>query len=195
MCRELASGLVVPIFHVVVALDTSFLRNLHLINGLWQRRLNSIGTLPRRRLRSWSIRSHRCPRSRRILSDPYLLPLDLLLLVGRTSFEPHVILSTAVLLVAPLWRTVAIPFPASLPLPLTPLFFCALAKRTLQLTPIVGVKVVEGALGTRPEITAATVHRRRGGFADETRGREVGSRSTLPPRHVSKRSRRGKNEI
>jgi hypothetical protein len=117
------------------------------------------------------------------------------MLVGRTRFEPHVVLSTAVLLVAPLWRTVAIPFPASLPLPPTPLIFCALAKRALQPTPIVGVEVVEGALGTRPEITAATVHRRRGGLVDETRGREVGSRSALPPRHVGQRGRRGRNGI
>jgi hypothetical protein len=102
MRRELASGLVVPIFRAVVALDTGFLQNLHLINGLWQRRLNSIGALPRWRLRSWSVGSRHRPRSGRILPDPHLLPLDLLLLVGRTSFEPHVILSTAVLLVAPL---------------------------------------------------------------------------------------------
>jgi hypothetical protein len=117
------------------------------------------------------------------------------LLVGRTSFEPHVVLSMAVLLVAPLWRTVAIPFLASFTLPPTPLLFCALAKRTLQPTPIVGVKVVEGALGTRPEITTATIHRRRGGFADETWGREVGSRFAPPPRHVRQRSRRGGNGV
>jgi hypothetical protein len=119
----------------------------------------------------------------------------LLLLVGRPSIEPHVILSTAVLLVAPLWRTITIPLPASLPLPPMPLFFCTLAQRTLQPTPIVGVKVIEGALGPRPEITAATVHRRRRGFANETRGSEVGSRSAPPPRHVSERNRRGRNEI
>jgi hypothetical protein len=83
------------------------------------------------------------------------------LLVGRASFEPHVILSTAVLIVAPLWRTIAVPVTAGLPLPPTPLFFSALAKNSLQPTPIVGVKVVEGTLGACPELTVTAVHRRR----------------------------------
>jgi hypothetical protein len=117
------------------------------------------------------------------------------LLVGRTYFEPHVVLSTAVLLVAPLWRTVSVPIPAGLPLPPTPLVFSTLAKRAFQPTPLVGVEVIEGALGARPKITTATVHRRRRGLAEETREREVGSRSAPPPRHVGQRGRRGKNGI
>jgi hypothetical protein len=161
MCRELARGLVMPFFRAVVTLDVGFLWNLHLIHGLGKRRLDSSGTLPWRRLWSWGIRSRRRPRSGRVLPDPHLLPLDLLLLVGRASFEPHVILSTAVLIVTPLWRTIAVPVMAGLPLPPTMLFFCALAKHSLQPTPIVGVEVVEGTLGACPEFAAAAVHRRR----------------------------------
>jgi hypothetical protein len=117
------------------------------------------------------------------------------LLVGGACFEPHVVLSTAVLLVAPLWRTIPVPFPAGLPLPPSPLVFCALVKRALQPPPLVGVEVIEGALGTRPEITAATIHRRRRGLAEETRGRETGSRSAPPPKHVGQRGRRGSSGI
>jgi hypothetical protein len=117
------------------------------------------------------------------------------LLIGRACFEPHVVLSTAVLLVAPLWRTVPIPLPAGLPLPPTPLVFCTLAKRALQPPSLVGVEVVEGALGARSEITAAALHRRRRGLAEETRERESGSGSAPPLRNVGQRGRRGSSGI
>jgi hypothetical protein len=117
------------------------------------------------------------------------------LLIGRASFEPHVILATAVLLVAPLWRTISAPLSAGLPLPPTALFFSTLAKRAFQPPTLVGVEVVEGALGARAEITTATLHRRRRGLAEETRGSETGSRSAPPLRDVGQRGRRGSSGI
>jgi hypothetical protein len=113
------------------------------------------------------------------------------LLVGRARFESHVILSTTILIVAPLWRTIAVPVTPGIPLPPSTLLLCTLAKHTLQPMPIIGVEVIEGALGASPEVTAAAIHRRRRRLADETRERVVGSRSAPPPRHVRERSGRG----
>jgi hypothetical protein len=92
---------------------------------------------------------------------PHLLPLDLILLVGGASFEPHVILSTTVLIVAPLWRTIAVLVTPGILLPPATLLLCTLTKHSLQPMPIIRVEVVEGALGASPEVTAAAVHRRR----------------------------------
>jgi hypothetical protein len=128
-----------------------------------------------------------------VFPDPNLLPLDLLFLVGRARFEPHVILSTAALIVAPLWRTIAVPVAAELPPAALP--FCTLAEHTLEPVPVVGVEVLEGPLGSYPALATAAVHRWRGAFADEARERGWGSRSATPPHNVRERSMKGGNGI
>jgi hypothetical protein len=159
--REVASGLVVTFFCAVVALDAGLLRDLHRIHGLGERRLDCGDTWPRRQLRSWGIRCCRRPSFGRVLPNPHLFPLDLFLLVGGASIEPHVILSTAVLIVVPLWRMIAVPVTTGIPLPPATLLLCTLAKHSLQPMPIIRVEVIEGALGASPGVTAAAVHRRR----------------------------------
>jgi hypothetical protein len=182
-------------FSAIVALDARFLRDLNRFRGLGERRLSRGGAWHRLRLRSWGV-GHRCrTQFGRVLPDPNLLPLDLFLLIGRPRFEPHVILSTAALVVAPLWCTIAVPISAELPLPPAALFFCTLAEHALEPVPIVGVKVLKGPLGSYPGLAMASVHRRRGSFSDEARERGWRSRSTPPTHNVREGGGEGRNGI